>query len=165
VIYDFGSVPEYSIFSPRGTSPTCTLNAQPWAGWWLGKFQGKIGWFPKQYCVEIVADEEGDEEVIGVPRRLRKSRSLCTMGSTVWLDLWVKGERERASEREREREQVTSPWSSEAVLRRNRRRRRGRRGGNIGGGLVFKAHRLLFHSTLGLRVIKKKKKKITCPKP
>ena len=24
------------------------------------------------------------------------------------------------------------------------------------GGLVFKAHRLLFHSTLGLRVIKKK---------
>jgi len=28
------------------------------------------------------------------------------------------------------------------------------------GGLVFKAHRLLYHSTLGLRVIKKKKK--TC---
>ena len=28
-----------------------------------------------------------------------------------------------------------------------------------GGGLVFKAHRLLYHSTLGLRVIKKKKKK------
>ena len=27
------------------------------------------------------------------------------------------------------------------------------------GGLVFKAHRLLHHSTLGLRVIKKKKKK------
>jgi len=27
------------------------------------------------------------------------------------------------------------------------------------GGLVFKAHRLLCHSTLGLRVIKKKKKK------
>jgi len=26
-------------------------------------------------------------------------------------------------------------------------------------GLVFKAHRLLYHSTLGLRVIKKKKKK------
>jgi len=26
------------------------------------------------------------------------------------------------------------------------------------GGLVFKAHRLLYHSTLGLRVIKKKKK-------
>ena len=25
------------------------------------------------------------------------------------------------------------------------------------GGLVFKAHRLLFHSTLGLRVIKKKR--------
>ena len=25
------------------------------------------------------------------------------------------------------------------------------------GGLVFKAHRLLYHSTLGLRVIKKKK--------
>ena len=27
------------------------------------------------------------------------------------------------------------------------------------GGLVFKAHRLLYHSTLGLREIKKKKKK------
>ena len=27
-----------------------------------------------------------------------------------------------------------------------------------GGGLVFKAHRLLYHSTLGWRVIKKKKK-------
>jgi len=27
------------------------------------------------------------------------------------------------------------------------------------GGLVFEAHRLLYHSTLGLRVIKKKKKK------
>jgi len=26
------------------------------------------------------------------------------------------------------------------------------------GGLVFKAHRLLYHSTLGFRVIKKKKK-------
>ena len=28
------------------------------------------------------------------------------------------------------------------------------------GGLVFKAHRLLYHSTLGLRVIKKKKRKV-----
>ena len=27
----------------------------------------------------------------------------------------------------------------------------------VGGGLVFKAHRLLYHSTLGLRVIKKNK--------
>jgi len=27
------------------------------------------------------------------------------------------------------------------------------------GGLVFKAHRLVYHPTLGLRVIKKKKKK------
>jgi len=27
------------------------------------------------------------------------------------------------------------------------------------GGLVFKAHRLLYHSTLGLRVIKKKKRR------
>ena len=27
------------------------------------------------------------------------------------------------------------------------------------GGLVFKAHRLLYHSTLGLRVMKKKNKK------
>ena len=28
------------------------------------------------------------------------------------------------------------------------------------GGLVFKAHTLLYHSTLGLRVIKKKKKQV-----
>jgi hypothetical protein len=28
------------------------------------------------------------------------------------------------------------------------------------GGLVFKAHRLLYHSTLGSRVIKKKKKDV-----
>ena len=38
-----------------------------------------------------------------------------------------------------------------------------RRGGEAArpfrGGLVFKAHRLVYHSTLGLRVIKKKKKK------
>jgi len=27
------------------------------------------------------------------------------------------------------------------------------------GGLVFKAHRLLYHSTLGLRVIKNKKRR------
>ena len=29
------------------------------------------------------------------------------------------------------------------------------------GGLIFKAHRLLYHSTLGLRVMKKKKKAVT----
>jgi len=28
------------------------------------------------------------------------------------------------------------------------------------GGLVFKAHRLVYHSTLGLRVIKKKEKRL-----
>ena len=28
------------------------------------------------------------------------------------------------------------------------------------GGLVFKAHRLLYHSVLGLRVIKKRKKEV-----
>jgi len=39
----------------------------------------------------------------------------------------------------------------EQLLRRNVKRLR--------GGLVFKAHRLLYHSTLGLRVIQKKKKK------
>ena len=33
------------------------------------------------------------------------------------------------------------------------------------GGLVFKAHRLLFHSTLGSRVIKKKKKRPDNPPP
>jgi len=38
---------------------------------------------------------------------------------------------------------------SEQPLRRNLQRFR--------GGLVFKAHRRVYHSTLGLRVIKKKK--------
>ena len=33
----------------------------------------------------------------------------------------------------------------------------------VRGGLVFKAHRLLYHSTLGSRVIKKKKKKSVVP--
>ena len=37
----------------------------------------------------------------------------------------------------------------EQLLRRNVNRFR--------GGLVFKAHRLVYHSTLGLRVMKKKK--------
>ena len=32
------------------------------------------------------------------------------------------------------------------------------------GGLAFKAHRLLYHSTLGLRVIKKKKKNQSTPR-
>ena len=34
----------------------------------------------------------------------------------------------------------------------------GRLGRAFRGGLVFKAHRLLYHSTLGVRVMKKKKK-------
>jgi len=42
---------------------------------------------------------------------------------------------------------------AEQLLHRNVQRFR--------GGLVFKAHRLLCHSALGLRVIKKKKKKKT----
>ena len=33
------------------------------------------------------------------------------------------------------------------------------------GGLVFKAHRLLYHSTLGLRVIKKKRELLQCDVP
>ena len=41
---------------------------------------------------------------------------------------------------------------SQQLLRRNLRRFR--------GGLVFQANRLMYHSTLGLRVIQKKKKKI-----
>ena len=50
--------------------------------------------------------------------------------------------------------------ATDALLRRNMKRFR--------GGLVFKAHRLLYHSILGLRVIKKKKKKMhaeaCCPR-
>ena len=46
---------------------------------------------------------------------------------------------------------IYEPGRYEQLLRRNVKRFR--------GGLVFKAHRLLYHSTLGLRVIKKKNKK------
>jgi len=42
----------------------------------------------------------------------------------------------------------------EQLLRRNMYRFR--------GGLVFKAHRLVYHSTLGLRVIKKKMNLLSC---
>ena len=45
----------------------------------------------------------------------------------------------------------------EQLLHRNVKRFR--------GGLVFKAHRLLYHFSLGLRVIKKKKKSPRCVKP
>jgi len=41
------------------------------------------------------------------------------------------------------------------LIRRNVKRFR--------GGLVFKAHRLVYHSTLGLRVIQLKKEKIGLP--
>jgi len=45
--------------------------------------------------------------------------------------------------------------------RRRRRLRCGKSGNNVKrfrGGLVFKAHRLLYHSTPSLRVIKKKRR-------
>ena len=48
------------------------------------------------------------------------------------------------------------PEQEEELLRTNVKRFR--------GGLVFKAHRLVYHSTLGWRVIKKKEKKKN-PKP
>jgi len=61
---------------------------------------------------------------------------------------------ERARERETESKSESGQWSErqrdEQPLRRNVKRFR--------GGLVFKAHRLVYHSTLGSRVIKKKKK-------
>jgi len=50
---------------------------------------------------------------------------------------------------ERRNKKLFAPPLPHSGLRRERFR----------GGLVFKAHRLLYHSTLGLRVIKKKKKK------
>jgi len=45
---------------------------------------------------------------------------------------------------------ILGGWAPENRLHINAQRFR--------GGLVFKAHRLLYHSTLGLRVIKKKRK-------
>jgi len=56
------------------------------------------------------------------------------------------------------RELMSAPASiQELLLHRNVKRFR--------GGLAFKAHRLLYHSTLGLRVIKEKKKKEEGPYP
>jgi len=57
-----------------------------------------------------------------------KVESLLTLGNSGILHTW---------------------W---AALKRTRNVQRFR------GGLVFKAHRLLYHSTLGLRILKKKKK-------
>ena len=55
------------------------------------------------------------------------------------------GQRERARERERGQRTclTTSSQKCEAVPRK--------------GGLAFEAHRLLYHSTQGLRVIKKQR--------
>ena len=54
----------------------------------------------------------------------------------------------------RELNRVVQFSISEQLLSRNVERLR--------GGLVFKAHRSLYHSTLGSRVIKKKKKALAC---
>ena len=53
------------------------------------------------------------------------------------------------------------PWEPQGVDGQSERPGRVRRRNvkRFRGGLVFMAHRLLYHSTLGLRVIKKKKKK------
>ena len=49
---------------------------------------------------------------------------------------------------------LVSPTRAELGSRRNVQR--------FQGGLVFKAHRLLYHSTLGLSVIKKKRRSGVC---
>ena len=56
-----------------------------------------------------------------------------------------------------DRRHLHQPHISEQLLSRNEKRFR--------GGLVFKAHRFLYHSTLGSRVIKKKKKKTFAQPP
>ena len=67
-------------------------------------------------------------------------------------------ERERKRARERERARARERGSARARARaRERERERFR------GGLVLKAHRLLYHSTPGLRQINKKKKKERSP--
>ena len=48
------------------------------------------------------------------------------------------------------------PLYSKGVVQQHRD---AKKGGPFRGGLVFKAHRFVYHSTLGWRVIKKKKKK------
>ena len=57
---------------------------------------------------------------------------------------------EQEREREKERERERGAPCSEKLLRRNVKRFR--------GGLVFRAHRRVYHSTLGLRVIKKRRR-------
>ena len=62
-----------------------------------------------------------------------------------------KKKKKRRSTRERQRQNLPARLChfsiSEQLLRRNMKRLR--------CGLVFKAHRLLYHSTLGLKVMKK----------
>ena len=75
--------------------------------------------------------------------------------------------RERERDRENERESASETTGYEPLkgggLHRSPRGRGSPppapRTATLRGGLVFKAHRLLYHSTLDLRVIKKKKKK------
>ena len=38
------------------TNEIVTVLKRNHAGWWLGLYEGKIGWFPARYCVEIEGD-------------------------------------------------------------------------------------------------------------
>jgi len=66
-------------------------------------------------------------------------------------------EREKASERERERERERETGLGRQAIEGVRNRLEQNALLRFRDGLVFKAHRLLYHSTLGLRVIEKKK--------
>jgi len=79
--------------------------------------------------------------------------SLC--GSLPFLDLHEEG----GASCRRAGAPSDPSWRTSDVQRWGRRDSpRGRNVQRFRGGLVFKAHRLLYHATLGSRVIKKKKK-------
>ena len=61
-------------------------------------------------------------------------------------------------QRDKTEKQSKARVEREKFLRENKAKVLYRNVKRFRGGLVFKAHRLVYHSTLGLRVIKKEKK-------
>jgi len=96
------------------------------------RFRGGLVFKAQRLCVSLNSRLESNKEEEDLSASLRSAcfcflRSIC-----FWRVMFVS----------------TSTCAGQLLIRNVKRFR---------GGLVFKAHRLLYHSTLGLRVIKKKK--------
>ena len=91
--------------------------------------------------------------------RERQRKSVCVRERDRDRERQGKRERECVCERERDRDRERTPRRSTVGLEcRGWILTFGVLGVGFRGGLVFKAHRLVYHSTLGWRVIKKKRR-------